>query len=180
MNDTKKLGLIFLWSLLVVILAILYFAFARGASAKDIYATPSTAQWYDSLMMPDSINTSYCGHGEAYWADKTDKCRPSDNKDYLTPTEFANECALVAIITDTRPDTLVLPASACDHNDENDRKMKGKHCVLTRVHVPVGTRVVIMKSKIRKHPSMNPTGHNIVFLSGYYLNAYCWEPLAQF
>jgi hypothetical protein len=60
---------------------------------------------------------------------------------------------LVAIITDTREDS-----------------------PLSRRHVPVGTRVVIPASKIRKHYSPNPTEHAIVFL-GNLNTVYCYEPL---
>jgi len=59
-----------------------------------------------------------------------------------TETDAAGN--LVAVITDTRPDG-----------------------PLQRAHVPVGTRVIIPPSKIRKHPIPNPTGHSIVFLGAF-------------
>jgi hypothetical protein len=77
---------------------------------------------------------------------------------------------LVAIITDTRPDG-----------------------PLMRVHVPVGTRIVIPKRKLRKHPIPNPTGHTVVFLASSAMyddtgteppgspiySVYCYEPDAK-
>jgi hypothetical protein len=84
-----------------------------------------------------------------------DECGPKDGVD----------CALVAIITDTDPDVLVLP---------NGVK-------LTRTHIPVGTRIAIPKNKIRKPAIPNPTERNVVFVrrgSGSD-EVYCWEPVAS-
>lgn len=60
---------------------------------------------------------------------------------------------LIAIITDTRDDG-----------------------PLQRPHVPVGTRIIVPPSKIRKKPIPNPTGHTLIFLSAA-LSVYCYEPL---
>lgn len=60
---------------------------------------------------------------------------------------------LIAIITDTRDDG-----------------------PLMRPHVPVGTRIIVPASKIRKKPIPNPTGHTLIFLSTSQ-TVYCYEPL---
>ena len=56
---------------------------------------------------------------------------------------------LIAVITDDRPDE-----------------------PLGRPHVPVGTRIVIPKNKI-KFDQGNPTGHIVIFL-GYEMHVYCY------
>ena len=61
---------------------------------------------------------------------------------------------IIAIITDERPDE---PRA--------------------RMHVPVGTRIPVPASKIRKHPIPNPTEHTVVFLS-IYQNVMCYEPVS--
>ncbi len=136
--------------LALVIIVLIDFLIAK-ATARDLgqwkYASPDVAHYFATLMQPDQA-VSCCGAADVYWADKTDECRPSEL-----------DCALVAIITDTRPDA-----------------------PLFRRHIPVGTRIIIPPSKIRHPPSENPTEHNLVFVSSYadpYM-IYCWEPQAQF
>jgi len=109
------------------------------------YQAPDVAEWFGSLRQPDAPAVSCCGEPDAYEADRVDGCRPSDGAD----------CALVAIITDTRP-------------DEPRR----------RPHVDVGTRVPIPERKIRRRPSANPTDHSIVFAKFHEFGhmVYCWEP----
>ena len=83
-------------------------------------------------------------------------CGPADAY-WADETDYDAAGNLVAIITDTRDDA-----------------------ALGRVHIDVGTRIVIPKSKIRKVATPNPTGHNVVFIglvedyNSYYV--YCWEP----
>lgn len=119
--------------------------------AAAVYGAPDINDWYAGLKQPDHPSVSCCGWADAYYADRVDECGPKD----------AADCALVAIITDTRPDTLTLPDGR----------------VLNRPHMPPGVRVSIPASKIRKVPSENPTDHNIVFVAqnGY---VFCWEPAA--
>ena len=115
---------------------------------SERYSSPDLSEYYQSLNQPDNPSNSCCGAGDAYYADKVKDC-PVD----------ASDCALIAIITDTRPDTFKLP----------DDK------IINRPHVDPGTEVVIPKSKIRKKPIPNPTEHNIVFMNRYN-SVLCWEP----
>ena len=105
--------------------------------------------WYSSLKMPDAPTTSCCGKHDAYWADQTDECRPGVD---VVRGYWAQDCFLVAIITDSR------------HIDG-------------RYPYPVGTRIAVPKHKMRKVASNNPTDHTIIFLSpagdGW---VYCYEP----
>jgi hypothetical protein len=107
---------------------------------------PDLSEYYSSLRQPD-YPSSCCGEGDAYFADKTRAC---------TAEETLNGCALVAVITDTRPDD-----------------------VRNRVHIPVGTEYVIPVSKLRKEPIPNPTDHNIVFVSPMTNQVLCYEPVAM-
>jgi hypothetical protein len=66
---------------------------------------------------------------------------------------------IIAIVTDARPDTRTLP--------------DGRQ--IDRYHVPVGTKIPIPASKIRKVPIPNPTGHTIIWL-GVGSVVYCYEP----
>ncbi len=127
-----------------LIIAILLLTFP--ASARDLgqwqYSSPDLHEYFRDLVEPDSP-IPCCGEADVYWADKTDGCRPNERN-----------CALVAIITDTRDDA-----------------------PLQRAHIPVGTRIVIPPNKVRHPPSANPTDHNLVFVSPSLL-VHCWEPLA--
>lgn len=105
------------------------------------YASPDIADYFAKLMQPDSP-VSCCGSADLYWADKTDDCRPHEQN-----------CALVAIITDTRDDA-----------------------PLMRAHIPAGTRIIIPPNKVRRPPSNNPTQHTIVFVGPTGI-VYCFEPL---
>ncbi len=78
---------------------------------------------------------------------------------YADESEFDVNGNLVAIITDTRPDRRTLPDGS----------------VILRQHIAPGTKVVVPKSKIRKHPIPNPTDHTIVFI-GYNGGVLCYEP----
>ncbi len=60
---------------------------------------------------------------------------------------------MVAIITDTRP-----------NGPRN------------RVPVPVGTRIVVPPSKLRRPAIPNPTDHTLIFLSANQ-TVYCYEPV---
>ena len=110
------------------------------------YGAPDLSDYYESLKMPDYVQISCCGMGDAYYADKTE-------------TDATGN--LVAVITDTRADTFNLPDGR----------------VINRLHIPEGTKFVVPKSKIRKYPIPNPTGHTIVFI-GAQLNVLCYEPEA--
>ena len=110
------------------------------------YAAPDIGDYYESLRMPDQPNISCCGIGDAYYADKTE-IEPATGD-------------LVAVITDTRPDSFTLPDGR----------------TINRVHIPPGTKFVVPKHKIRKYPIPNPTGHTIVFI-GAQMNVLCYEPL---
>ena len=99
-------------------------------------------------MQPDVPQYSCCGAGDAYYADRTKECEGG-----------RSDCALIAIITDTRPNTYVLPNGQ----------------TINRIPLKVGTEVVIPKHKIRKHPIPNPTDHNIVFINSH-KEVLCWEP----
>jgi hypothetical protein len=124
------------------------------AQAQTRYAAPDLSEYYASLKQPDNPSVSCCGWADAYFAEQTDSCGPQDEVD----------CALVAIITDTRPNTLVLP---------DGRKIE-------RPPIPVGTRISIPPNKLRRPAIFNPTDRNIVFVAkpGGYTRVYCWEPAA--
>ena len=125
-----------------------------SASAKDIHhLSDDLATYYESLLIPNS-EVSCCGPGDAYWADHIDNC----NKDIKREKD---NCEFVAIVTDTRPDKLVLS--------------NGK--VINRIHVPIGTRIPIPPGWQRKQVIPNPTGHNILFLTSGIV-AICFEPSA--
>lgn len=121
------------------------------------YAAPDERAWAAGLIQPDAP-TSCCGPADAYWADRTEPCSAAD-------LLAMPKCALVAIVDDPRPPEDFTPM---------------------RPALAPGTRVLVPQSKIRKPPSYNPTGHNIVFLNvwsasvGETPTVYCWEPLAQF
>lgn len=133
------------------------FSCAQGAE----YQAPDEEVWYATLKQPDNPNTNCCGWGDAYYADKTDECRPSD-----VPGN-GGECALVAIITDTRP-------------DERDYvRQDGSTIKITRPHRDVGSRVAIPKEKLRKHAVENPTDHNVVFVNANDF-VFCWEPVGLY
>lgn len=124
---------------------------------SDIYAEPNLSDWYRGLVQPDSdplYPAPCCGAGDAYYADRTEPCTHADGPD----------CALVAIITDTRPDHRELPGGY----------------VVNRPHIKIGTRVPVPRSKIRVHPVPNPTDHNVIFVANYSLRVWCWEPVATF
>lgn len=159
---SKRFALACAWSAAAIIIAVcvtialglLLRTPAHAGGYDRGYASPDMAAYYASLDMPDYPGLSCCGEGDAYYADKTEPCRPSDE-----------DCALVAIITDTRPDHRVLP----DGTEIN------------RMHIPVGTRILISPRKLRKHAIPNPTDHNIVFEnSGWFPHALCWEPVGGF
>lgn len=117
------------------------------------YEGPDESDWYRSLKMPDAPVTSCCGAADAYYADKVEPCAPSD----------PSNCVLIAIVTDTRPDERILQDGTKLH----------------RTPQPVGTRVPIPMSKIRRNPENNPTDHNIVFFKDTDTIGrvvYCWEP----
>jgi hypothetical protein len=111
------------------------------------YAAPDIGYYYDSLRMPDNPMVSCCGVGDAYYAD-------------ITETEPATG-GLVAVITDERPDSFILPDGR----------------TINRRHIPVGTKFVVPKHKLRKPPIPNPTGHTIIFI-GAQMNVLCYEPQA--
>lgn len=125
------------------------------------YAAPDLDQWYKSLKQPDDATTPCCGWGDAYYADEVERCRPSDGP----------HCAVVAIITDTRPNEF----------------MTSNGIKVNRPAIEVGTRIVIPKNKIRKPASANPTDHNIVFVARHSFEGdvsstfvvYCWEPASS-
>lgn len=125
---------------------------ATLAWGQTRYASPDLSEYFASLKQPDNPSVSCCGWGDAYEAEKTDQCGAGDGPN----------CALVAIITDTRPDT---------------RKLANGE-VINRPHIPVGTRIAIPPNKLRKPAIFNPTDANIVFVAvreGGNL-VYCWEP----
>lgn len=122
------------------------------------YATPDVADWFGTLRQPDSPTALCCGEGDAYYSDRVDVCRPLDPAD----------CALIAIITDTRSDaiSLVIP--------------DGSTKEIVRPHVAPGTRVAVPRSKLRKFPVSNPTEHTVIFLGvvdGVVALVHCYEPL---
>ena len=122
--------------------------FLVPAHARDLgqweMSSPDMRAYYQSLMQPDWPTASCCGESDAYYADEVEPCRLVDGPD----------CALVAVITDTRDDA-----------------PRGRR------HVPPGTKIAVPRNKIRKAPIPNPTNHNLIFLSvdG---RVYCWEPIA--
>lgn len=130
---------------LILILGIL-----TSALADDKFAAPDLAEWYASLMQPDSgqYPRSCCGFADAYEADETAECGAIPN------------CAVVAIITDTRSDERKLPDGR----------------TLYRPHRELGERIVIPPNKVRHHPEPNPTGHTIVFVGSGGM-VYCYEPM---
>jgi hypothetical protein len=138
----------------IVVALILLFGGKSTRAAEFRTASQWESDYYTSLKEPDNPYTPCCGVGDAYYADKTEACTPADGK----------TCALVAIITDKRPDRVVLPSGQ----------------TIVRDSFPVGTRVVIPRNKIRRHLIPNPTDHNVVFMGTYGAGVwvYCWEPVA--
>ena len=144
------------WTSLVLWIGLLFGVLVVAAGTADAadprgrdfgYQPPDVQAWYGSLKQPDYPRTSCCGEPDAYEADIVEACRPTDPPD----------CALVAVVTDTRPD--------------EPRK---------RPHVAPGTRIPVPRAKVRRPPSANPTDHNIVFISvlEFGVNVFCWEPTA--
>ena len=109
-------------------------------------------------MQPDHPTASCCGDGDRYFADKTEACTAEDFEKLAT-------CAIVAIITDDGPNEFKVPDG------------KGGTKLIRRPPIPVGTRIAVPASKIRKRPIPNPTDRNIIF-TGLSLYPYCWEPAA--
>ena len=139
------------WLLRGIILYITLCGMVLYAWGHD-YQHPDQDQWYQQLRMPDSPSTPCCGKGDAFIADRVDECGAYD----AVITAFggsAPDCFMVAIITDTRT-------------------------VPGRPSLAPGTRIAIPKYKIRKHPSENPTDHNIIFVNPTTRQVYCWEPTA--
>ena len=136
---------------LLTILILLSSIISVQGRAIPKYASPSEKAWANALKQPGNPTASCCGPANAYYADKVEPCT---HKDFLKN----EDCALVAIITDTRPNEDFIPY---------------------RYPIKVGTRVIIPKDKIRRHPSANPTDHNVVFLDEDRW-VYCWEPLAEY
>jgi hypothetical protein len=126
------------------------------AQAQTKYAAPDLSEYYTSLMQPDNPKSSCCGDADRYFADKTEAC---------TAADFANvpSCAIVAIITDDGPNVFDVPDG------------KGGTRTIRRPPIPVGTRIPVPASKIRKNPIPNPTDRNIIF-TGLSLYPYCYEP----
>jgi len=154
MNLLSKFFLVLILIIFGLFVFSVFFEF-RKAYAAD-YREPDVINYYDTLKQPDDDTTGCCGPGDVYQADKTDNCNPSIRNERI-------DCALVAIITDTRPDEVHL---------QNGR-------IIRRAHIPVGTRIPIPHKKIRKHPIPNPTEHNIIFVKFYEDGGsivYCWEP----
>jgi hypothetical protein len=131
---------------------------ARDNARRD-YAGPDVQEYFKTLKQPDN-DTSCCGDGDAWYADKVDTGPNGE---------------LIAIITDTRPDTW-----------KREDGTSG-----WRPHVAVGTRIVVPAKKIRKPPVPNPTDHTIIFLyvggdeSGVVTNAsdsivICYEPMGLY
>ena len=114
------------------------------AAISGDFASPDLAGYYATLMQPDAPAVSCCGEGDVYYADKTET------------DEYGN---LVAIITDTRPDSRTLPDGR----------------TISRVPIAVGSKFVVPASKLRKHPQPNPTGHTIIFI-GSGVTVFCYEP----
>ena len=127
------------------------------SKSETIYQSPDEEIWYKTLKQPDNPDMGCCGWGDAYYADRTEACTLLDGPD----------CALVAIVTDTRPDTRTYV------------RQDGSEIVIVRPHYDVGFRVPIPKHKIRKRAVENVTDHNVVFFKDYGagLNVYCWEPV---
>lgn len=134
----------------LAVFAITMFFFVNFAKPVE-YAAPDISEYLESLKQPDNIyGASCCGEGDAYWADKTEEC-----------PIVSETCALIAIVTDDRGDTI--------------KTSSGKE--ITRHHVDNGAKIIIPKSKIRRPPSENPTDHNIIFISTSDTTI-CWEPSA--
>lgn len=125
------------------ILALLLMLWPSVTQAQD-YGAPDLSAYFRSLMMPDQPSRSCCGEADAYFADETEACRPSDGE----------SCALVAIVTDTRPDA-----------------PRGRR------HIAPGTRYAVPQSKVRRVPIPNPTDRNLLFVAPAD-NVLCWEPVS--
>jgi hypothetical protein len=139
--------------LVIIVVTLAAVSVVYGA---PIYQAPDEEVYYATLKQPDSPAMNCCGWGDAYYADKVAEC----------PPEEAN-CALVAIITDTRPDT------------REYVRDDGSKITITRPHAEVGTRIIVPRHKVRKHPVENPTEHNIIFVAftEWGSGVYCWEPV---
>lgn len=130
--------------------------FVHLALAQTKYAAPDLSEYYTSLMQPDNPKSSCCGDGDRYFADKTEACTAEDL--VVVPT-----CVIVAVITDDGPDVFDVPSE------------QGGKRTIRRPHIPIGTRILVPASKLRKNPIPNPTDRNIVF-TGTSLYPYCFEP----
>ena len=133
-----------LFILLVIAALLLRVGLSLAHDKGQHFEGPDIKFYLTGLKQPDNPTVSCCGESDMYYADRQEECRFEDGAD----------CAVVAIITDTRPDE-----------------------PLKRPHIKPGTRVPIPKHKIRRPASANPTGHTIVFVTASRLWVYCYEPL---
>lgn len=125
------------------------------------YDVPDVHEYFATLVMPDNPTVRCCGESDAYFADAVAPCAPGD-----VPVG-GGECALVAIITDERSDTILI------------EQPNGVGKVINRPHLDVGTRVVIPRHKLRRKPVANPTEHTLFFVGvadGVPTAVYCYEP----
>jgi hypothetical protein len=119
-----------------------------SAQLASEYAEPDVGAWYDVLRQPLDPETTCCGDGDAYYAD-------------IIETDAAGN--LVAVITDTRPNTW-------------ERKVDGVVIHGSRKPRPVGERHIIPRDMLGLRRPPNPTGHNVLFVS-WSGKVYCFEPL---
>lgn len=144
-------------TLISMLITVALIAAARASPAGQGYAAPDVGEWYRRLRQPDRPEISCCGDADAYYADAQAPCAAVDPPD----------CALVAIITDERPDEI------------SYRTGNGEERRVRRPHVDRGTRVPIPRAKLRHPAIVNPTEHTVVFLSTYGV-VYCYEPVGLF
>jgi hypothetical protein len=115
----------------VVVLGAAFLAVIKATHGAE-YGAPDMDVYFDTLMRPDA-NGTCCGWGDDYYADKVEPCRPEDPVD----------CALVAVITDTRPDKFEFADGR----------------VINRVHLPVGTKIAVPKSRPQRANCSSTAGN---------------------
>lgn len=118
---------------------------AHSAERSQPFQQADEGEWFRKLNQPDNPTSSCCGASDAYHADEVEPCRKEDGP----------ACWLVAIITDTRPDSFQVSDG------------KGGTKTISRPHLDVGTRIAVPFNKKRKVPSENPTDHGVIFAAPF-------------
>lgn len=150
-------------ALMIWLAAVLWLGIMIGVGARSAEFQCSGQQYEAGECYP----RTYKGPDNHEWyaglfqPDRAQSCCGEADAYYADDSEFDPDGSLVAIITDTRDNKRALPNGT----------------FINRPPVPVGTRIKVPPSKIRKPPVLNPnpTEHTIIFLAND-LSVYCYEP----